>query len=252
MKLLWDCIYFTLLIRLGSGKGPGPPGQGSSGGLGVCTLGCKERFVSTLKARAKQSPRGGNRDEEAGCSPLTAPSLTPSLPPARPSLHCVLRRRGQSPVAVVASALCPDHRGLPSYGISVEWKEGSGGAGPVALVTALGASRGEPSQRGPGALKEPSVYPQGPVPPRGTARRASSPSPPIKPFHGTAEPLVCQDAARETLVRVINLLATPFPRGQALEERSGVGSESVTNPKWAEAAERRATPATLSPGVRAS
>lgn len=72
------------------------------------------------------------------------------------------------------------------------------------------------------------------------------------PFHGTAEPLVCQDAARETLVHVINLLATPFPRGQALEERSGVGSESVTNPKWAEAAERRATPATLSPGVRAS
>lgn len=97
MKLLWDCIYFTLLIRLGSGKGLGPPGQGSSGGLGVCTLGYKERFVSTLKARAKQSPRGGNRDEEAGCSPLTAPSLTPSLPPARPSLHCVLRRRGQSP-----------------------------------------------------------------------------------------------------------------------------------------------------------
>lgn len=84
------------------------------------------------------------------------------------------------PVAVVASALCPDHRGLPSYGISVEWKEGSGGAGPVALVTALGASRGEPGQRGPGALKEPSVYPQAPVPPRGTARRASSPSPPIK------------------------------------------------------------------------
>lgn len=72
------------------------------------------------------------------------------------------------------------------------------------------------------------------------------------PFHGTAEPLVCQDAARETLVRVIYPLATPFPRGQALEERSGVGSESVTNPKWAEAAERRATPATLSPGVRAS
>lgn len=159
------------------------------------------------------------------------------------------------PVAVVASALCPDHRGLPSYGISVEWKEGSGGAGPVALVTALGASRGEPGQRGPGALKEPSVYPQAPVPPRGTARRASSPSPPIKSRFmapRSREPLVCQDAARETLVRVIYPLATPFPRGQALEERSGVGSESVTNPKWAEAAERRATPATLSPGVRAS
>lgn len=114
------------------------------------------------------------------------------------------------PVAVVASALCPDHRGLPSYGISVEWKEGSGGAGPVALPE---------RPRGPeGALGVPT---SASAPERDSTQGLLPVSTHKIPFHGTAEPLVCQDAARETLVHVINLLATPFPRGQALEERSG-------------------------------